>query len=423
MPTEYELAGRLAVAALAGLGVGMEREWSGHAAGPTGRFAGIRTFFLLGVLSGVAGWLASTGAVAVAGVLLGAAGLFVVAAWVTAARRHPEDLDATTEIAALTVLALGTLAGFGEIRLAAGAVAIVVLALSEKGRIHGFVRRIGEAELRAGLQFAVLALVILPLLPEGPFGPGGSIQPRRLWAVVLIFSGLNFAGYLARRVIGERRGYAAIGALGGLVSSTGVTLVYSRRSRDEPGSGPALATGVLAASTVVVVRLLVIAAVIDGRVALQLAPYLAAPILLGSALVLQGLRQSDGANGSAPDQGLAGSPLGLWSAIRMALIFQAALLAVELVRARLGGPGILGFSALLGLTDTDALTYSMAERADAIGGPGLAARAIATGLLSNTLVRAGLALGLGRGKYRAAAVLGLGLLAAATGAGIALLPR
>lgn len=422
MPTEYELAGRLAVAALAGIGVGMEREWSGHAEGPAGRFAGIRTFFLLGLLAGTAGWLASRGAVAVAAVLLGTAGLFVVAAWVAATRRHPEDLDATTEVAALAVLALGALAGYGEVRLSAAAVAVVVLALSEKGRIHGFVRRIGEAELRAGLQFAVLALVVLPLLPEGPFGPGGSIQPRRLWAVVLIFSGLNFAGYLARRAIGESRGYAATGALGGLVSSTGVTLVFSRRSQDEPESGPALAVGVLAASTVVLLRLLVLAAVIDGRVALRLAPYLAAPVVIGVGLVLQGLRRDAGKRPSG-GHGLAGSPLGLASAIKMAVIFQAALLAVELVRDRLGGSGIVGFSALLGLTDTDALTYSLSERADSIGGPGLAAQAIAVGLLSNTVVRGALALGLGRGRYRAAAVTGLGLLAAATGAGIALLPR
>ena len=126
---------------------------------------------------------------------------------------------------------------------------------------------------------------------------------------------------------------------------------------------------------------------------------------------------------SGGDQGLAGSPLGLASAIKMAVIFQAAPLTVELIRDRLGGSGIVGFSALLGLTDTDALTYSLSERADSIGGPGLAAHAIAVGLLSNTLVRGALALGLGRGKYRAAAVTGLGLLAAATGAGIALLPR
>ncbi|MGH7584769.1 MAG: MgtC/SapB family protein [Gemmatimonadales bacterium] len=423
MPTEYELAARLAVAALAGIGVGMEREWSGHAEGPAGRFAGIRTFFLLGLLAGIAGWLAWSGAVAVAAVLLGTAGLFVVAAWVAAARRHPEDLDATTEVAALAVLALGALAGYGEVRLAAAGVAIAVLALSEKGRIHGFVRRIGEAELRAGLQFAVLALVVLPLLPEGPYGPGGSIQPRRLWAVVLIFSGLNFAGYLARRAIGESRGYAATGALGGLVSSTGVTLVFSRRSQEEPESGPALAVGVLAASTVVLLRLLVLAAVIDGRVALRLAPYLAAPVVIGLALVLQGLRRDPGNRRKDGDEGLAGSPLGLGSAIKMAVIFQAALLAVELVREQLGGSGIVGFSALLGLTDTDALTYSLSERADAIGGPGLAAHAIAVGLLSNTVVRGALALGLGRGKYRAVAVAGLGLLAAATGAGLALLPR
>ena len=142
MTEALDVVVRLAVASLAGIGVGMEREWSGHASGPEGRFGGIRTFFLYGLTAGIAGWLAATGMTAPATVLLAAQAAFAVAAWIVAVRRHPEDLDATTEIAALAVLALGVLAGLGRLDLAAGATAVVVLALSEKGRIHGFVRRL-----------------------------------------------------------------------------------------------------------------------------------------------------------------------------------------------------------------------------------------------------------------------------------------
>ena len=189
-----ETVARLAVAALAGLAVGLEREWSGHATGPLARFAGLRTFLLIGSLGGVSGWLVGTGAETAAAVLLAGGAALIVAAYVLAARPGGHTIEGTTEVAALLVLALGVLAGLGFLELVSGATAVMVLALSEKERLRELVSRIGTGELRAALQFAVLALVVLPLLPAGSYGPLGGMQPRGLWVVVLLFSGLNFAG-------------------------------------------------------------------------------------------------------------------------------------------------------------------------------------------------------------------------------------
>jgi uncharacterized membrane protein (DUF4010 family) len=419
MTEALDIVVRLAVASLAGIGVGMEREWSGHASGPEGRFAGIRTFFLYGLTAGVGGWLAAAGFVALAAVLLAGQAAFAVAAWVMAVRRHPADLDATTEVAALAVLALGALAGLGRLDLSAGATAVVVLVLSEKGRIHGFVRRIGEPTLRAALQFAVLALVVLPLLPRGPYGPYDAIRPRALWALVVVFSGINFAGYLLRRAVGENRGYAVAGALGGLVSSTGVTAVFSRRSRAEPKSGRALALGVVAACTVLAGRVGVVTAVLDPRVALALLPALLLPALVGGAIALREVRRTPTAGGQPED--LGGSPLGLGSAMRLAVLMQAAFIAVELVGDQMGGGGLLGLAAVLGLTDTDALTVSLATRPESVGGVVMAARAIGVGVVSNGVMKLALALGLGRGEYRRLAGIGLFLLAGASAVGVLLI--
>lgn len=419
MTEALDIVARLVVASLAGLGVGMEREWSGHASGPEGRFAGIRTFFLYGLTAGVAGWLAASGLVPLAAVLLAAEGGFAIAAWVMAVRRHPENLDATTEVAALAVLALGTLAGLGRLDLSAGATAVVVLALSEKGRIHGFVRRIGEPTLRAALQFAVLALVILPLLPTGPFGPYEAIRPRALWAMVLVFSGLNFAGYLLRRAAGEGRGYAVTGALGGLVSSTAVTAVFSRRSREEPRAARPLALGVVLACTILSGRIGVVTAVLDPRVALRLLPALVLPALVGLAIALREFRRIPAGGGET--EALGGSPLRLQSAIRLAVFLQAAFLAVEIVGDRLGGAGVIGLAAILGLTDTDALTVSLATRPEAVGGVVTAATAIGVGVASNAAMKLALALGIGRGEFRRLAGLGLLLLALASAAGVLLI--
>src|SRR6185295_472094 len=139
-----------------------------------------------------------------------------------------------TEVAALVVLAAGVIAGIGSIRLASGITALVTLLLVEKSRLHALVERIDDVALRSGVRFAVMALVVLPLLPEGPYGPLGGVRPRQLWVLVLFFSGLNFAGYLARRMLGEGRGHVATGFLGGLVSSTNVTLTFARASRVDP---------------------------------------------------------------------------------------------------------------------------------------------------------------------------------------------
>lgn len=410
-----ETVSRLAVAALTGLAVGLEREWSGHASGPLTRFAGLRTFLLIGGLGGISGWLLSTGATAVAAVLLAGASALVVSAYIIAARPGGHTIEATTEVAALAVLALGVLAGLGYLELASGATAIMVLALSEKERMRRAVARIGEGELRAGLQFAVLALVVLPLLPQGRYGPWGGIEPRGLWIIVLLFSALNFAGYLARKAVGPERGYGVTGLLGGLVSSTAVTFQFSRLSREDPSLGAGLAVGVVGASTVLLPRVLAISALLNADVAQALLPFLVPALIVGAILLLVAVARRWEPVHVAKGAEVVQNPLRLTSAIKMALAFQASLMLISYVSSTIGSSGVLASAALLGLTDTDALTLSMNRLGTSPDMVRLAARAIAIGVLGNSALKITLAVGLGVGRYRQLAVAGLGVLAA-TGA-------
>ena len=411
-----ETVAPLAVAALSGLAVGLEREWSGHATGPAARFAGLRTFFLLGLLGGAAGLLIAQGLTGpAAAILAGGAGL-AVAAYVVAARRPGADPDGTTEAAALVVLALGTLAGLGYLAIASGSTAVVVLALGEKTRLHRLVQRIGEVELRAALQFAVLALVVLPLLPEGPYGPLGGIRPRELWIIVLLFSGLSFTGYLAQRIAGPRLGYPIAGLLGGIVSSTAVTLHFARQSRSEPAAAGPLAVGVIGACTVLLPRVAILAGILNPTVAGVLLPFLALPAVAGVLLLARALARRETPHLAAKDT--TRSPLRLGPAVRMALLFQVVLMAMVFVRARFGSAGVITSAAALGLTDVDALVLSMTSMGTEPATAQLAAQAITVGILSNTLLKLGLALGFGAGGFRWRAAAGLTALAAATGAGL-----
>jgi uncharacterized membrane protein (DUF4010 family) len=407
--TELEGATRLAIAALVGLGVGVEREWSAHTRAHAPRFAGLRTFPMLGLLGGCAGLLV-TGGHGAAGALVIAGGMALSVAAFVAASRTAEEPDGTTEVAALLVVALGSLAGIGMLALAAGTGAIVVLALSEKQRLHGVVHGVREAELQGALRFGVLALVVLPLLPPAiKLGPL-ALSPRTLWVIVLLFCALNFAGFIARRAAGARHGYGLVGMLGGLISSTAVTLDFSRRSRREPELARSLASGVVGACTVLIPRVLAVSAVMNPAVALQLLRYLAPAALVGGLIIA---RDWHGAGDEPTPAEPAANPLRLWMAIRMAILFQAAMLAVDYVRSVWMTPGLYATAAALGLTDVDALTVAMSRPSEPMPAD-IAARAITIGILTNTAFKLSLALSLGARRFRPAAAAGLTALGGVT---------
>lgn len=411
-PTLLVIAQRLAIAALVGAAVGIEREWSSTASDTQGRFAGLRTFFLLGLIGGAAGILLTIGQIAPATVLFAGAAALIIAAYVMKLRVHPKLIDGTTEMAALVVLALTLLAGLGYLALAGAGVAIVVLALGEKTRLHDWVHRIDQVEMRAGLQFLVLALVVLPLLPTGPYEALLGFRPRVLWMIVLLLSGLSFVGYIAHQVVGPTRGYGVTGIVGGFISSTAVTLQFSRLSRVHPKQGVGLALGVIGACTVLPVRVFVVAMALSLKVGVALIPYLLPTFLMGALLLTLGLRYAPkGAAEGAEDK----SPLRLRAALIMAVGFQLSMFALDYTRAHWGTRGLIGSAVFLGLTDVDALTVSMSRLADGADITALAALGIAVGIASNTVFKLAIAAVLGTASFRRWSVTGLILLLAALG--------
>jgi uncharacterized membrane protein (DUF4010 family) len=412
---QTDIAARLCIAALVGLAAGLEREWSGHATGPDARFAGVRTFFLLGALGGIVGVLAEAGHGAVGAALGAGAAALCVAGYVAATRRPGTTTDGTTETAALAVVALGVVAGLGVLGVAAAAGAVLVLMLREKERLHSLIGRMDERELRAGMQFAVLAVVVLPLLPAGPFLGSIALRPRSLWIIVLFFSALNFAGFIARRIVGASRGLGITGALGGIVSSTAVTLNFSRRSRIDASLGSGLARGVVAACTVLIPRILVLTAVLNLPVAVSLAPLLLPAFAVGAWLTAFGWRST----GAEPAREAADetNPLRFAAAVRMAFAFQLAMVLIDVVLGRWGSSGVFATAAMLGLSNVDALTVSM-SRADAALSADAAARAIAIGILANTVLKMSIALAFGRDAFRRRVGTSLAALTAASGIGL-----
>jgi uncharacterized membrane protein (DUF4010 family) len=402
------------VAILGGAAVGVERQYSGHATGPDARLGGIRTFTLLGTIAGIAGMLIETGYTVPAALLIAGGVGVIVAGYVRASKK---DIDATTEVAAIVVIGAGVLAGLGQLQISAALTTLTVLLLAEKPRLHGFVARLDEPTMLAAARFAVLAVVILPLLPEGPFGPGPGIKPRELWILVLLFSGMSFAGYIAQRLSGAS-GYPLTGLLGGLVSSTSVTLTFARLSAAHQSQSAALATGAVAASTVMFLRVAVAVAVLNAALLPVLARYLAAPFVVALISVGMAWRSLRGSHAKAST---LKNPLQLLSAVEMALLFQVVLYAVFYVREWVGDSGLLASGFVLGLTDVDALTLSMTRSVTTGTTSESATRAIAVGICANSLMKAGIAVALGDGRFKWQAGVSLAAMAAAAAAAVMLL--
>ena len=257
-----------------------------------------------------------------------------------------------------------------------------------------------------------MATVILPLLPEGPYGPLGGIRPRLLWALVLFFSGLSFAGFVARRAFGRNRGYAIAGTLGGIVSSTGATFAMAQLSRKKPDAGRALASGALGANVVLFPRVVLSCLVLSPPLAAALWPACVLPAAIGVVLTLRGWRDA----GTGPERlEHEQNPLQFASALQMTLIFQLVLFGVAYAKAHFGSQALYGTAALVGLAEMDALTISMAQLTTSGTAAEITARAVTIGLIANTATKLAITLVIGRGSFRTLAAIGLTLMGLALG--------
>jgi uncharacterized membrane protein (DUF4010 family) len=414
---------RLAMSLAVGLLIGIERGWHERDAAEGTRAAGIRTFALVGLLGGIAAELRDlAGAAAFVAGFVAVAG-FAVAAYVRAAV-VPEGRSITSHVALLIAYALGAVAATGELALAASAAVVTALLLGLKPAMHGWLRRISETELLAGLKLLVISVVLLPVLPDRGFGPWEALNPYRIWWMVVLIAGTSFLGYAAARLLGPRRGILVAGACGGLASSTAVSLSFARFARREPERAPLYAGGILLASAIMMPRLLVVIAVTaPGFVGTVAAPLLGAFIGLGAMTALVLHRQRDHAPGAGDAAlGLVGNPLELGTAVRFGLLLAVIMLLAQALNAWAGSRGVVLLAAISGLADVDAVGLSLSHMAGAQIAPVVAAAGVLAAVLVNTLTKATIMAGIGGRPMWAYAALGVAAALAGGVAGLAVSP-
>lgn len=389
----------LSAAMAVGLLVGIERGWKlrGEAVGM--RVAGIRTFALFGLLAGVGGLLAVDGYALVAGaLLLGAVGIVMLGYWRTTQRDGRPD--ATSAVAALITLALGFLAGTGLAAMAVAAAAVVTLTLALRAELHGLLGRVEEADIKALARYAVIAGAVYPFLPEGRFGPYDAWEPRTLWLVVIAVTGFSFAGYVANRLFGARRGTLATAVIGGAYSSTAVTYAFAQRLGGG-GGGAAENAGIVIASAVMYVRVLILVAVLATPVVAPFAAAIAPALLATAALSLWMYRRAGATTGTpAPPH----NPIALLPALSFVVFVALAAVAARWGETRFGEAGIAVLLLIMGTMDVDAAIVTAGGLEPGTIAPRLAALALAGTILANMTVKLGASIAYGRSAARPAAL-------------------
>lgn len=333
-----------------GLLVGMERERQ------PGSAAGLRTFALVAMLGCLSALLTEKAG----GPWFLVAGLLVISAAMIASNfstgQEEQYRGFTSEAAIIVTYGLGAAVWFGYATLAVMLAITTTVLLYFKAELKAISERTTPKDINSILQFAVLSLVILPILPNHDFGPYNAINPRQVWWMVVLISGLALAGYLALRIIGARHGAALLGIFGGLASSTATTMMFSRHARDHAHLVRMAAIVVLIANVMVMIRLWLVASVVAPTLAMPVAIVFACGIVPGVAMAAYGWKVLNAA-GELPLPEVK-NPTELKTAVSFGLLYAIVLLASAGLQDIAGNSGLYIVALASGLTDADASVLS-----------------------------------------------------------------
>ena len=368
-----------------GLLVGLQREWS-KAEG-----AGIRTYPMITVFGTVCAILAERygGGILFGGILAVGAMMVMMKVMMNInlpVSEHPHA-GPTTGIAALLMFAVGAMLAMGIIVPAMAIGGGVAVLLQWKKPLHGFVKRIGQADIQAIFRLVLIAVVVLPVLPDKDFGPYGVLNLSHIWLMVVLIVGISVGSYLVAKFLGAQAGSLLGGILGGLISSTATTISYARRSKTVPGTSSLAAMVIMIASAIVFVRVAFeIAVVAPGILPFVLPQFIVMCIYMVVIAAVAWFFTKDGQEELPETE----DPSDLGAAVVFGVLYAFVLVAVAAAKEYFGDQGLYIVAAVSGLTDMDAITLSTARMIEAERvGIDTGWRMMMLGAMSNILFKAG----------------------------------
>jgi uncharacterized membrane protein (DUF4010 family) len=396
---------RFGAALAIGFLVGLQRQYA-HADPDDKIFGGERTFALMGLIGCMAAMAADVlGSPGPFIVIVAITGGFIAVSYYVTARRG--NVGLTSESAALLTVIAGALCYWEYLALAVALAVTTTVLLSLKLEMREFARNITREDVFATLKFAVITAIVLPVLPNESFGPPpwDVLNPYKIWLMVVFISGISFLGYLLVKTVGPRQGIGLTGLLGGLVSSTAVTLSFSERSQRQEELAKPFALAITVAWTVMFSRVVVEVAALNIPLLKVFWIPMAASAAAGLAYcVYLYFSQRTDESGDVHFS----NPFELGPAVKFGLIYAVILLFSKAALMYLPTAGVYLASIVAGLTDVDAITLSLAELSNTGGLPlDTAARAIVLAAMSNTVVKGGIVLSSGSPALRKALLPGL----------------
>ncbi len=383
LTAQADLFIRFGAALVIGILIGMERERAAELRDMK-LFAGVRTIALLS-LAGCAGGLLSdiTDSPWPLVVIILSMGGLSVAAYITM-----KSGGSTSEVAAFVALLCGALSYYEYYSVAAAIGVVTTMLLSFKREMHNIAHHLTSEDVYSTLKFAAITAIVLPILPDRTFGPPpfDALNPYKIWLMVVFISAISFLGYVLMKVVNVRHGITLTGLLGGLVSSTAVTLSFGRRSKTEQDLSAHFAIAITIAWAVMFLRVLVQIAVLNGALLRILwLPLLVAALVLAAYAILLFFRHKQD---SSQEVQLV-NPFELRPALTFGAIYALILLVSRTAQIYFGEIGVYVSSVLAGLADVNAVTLTMAELSSPPAGIelGIAAEAVVLAALSNTVVR------------------------------------
>lgn len=385
-----------------------------HAQGGQARPGGVRTFPLLALAGGLLYRLDT------AHLLPLSVGLLVLGAWLACYYwRHVEEIDPegrpnvglVVPICNVLAYLLGPVALAEPPWVAIGVAVAAVLLLTARERLHTVARRIEPGEFVTAGKFLILTGLVLPFLPSEPVSALTEITPRQVWLAVLAVCIVSYASYLLLRYVAPTTGGLWTAVLGGLYSSTATTVVLARRAAAEPATVRQTQTGIMLATAIMYVRLLIIVGVFDLPLAIALAPALLALAVVG--LVLAGLwyRAHLAPIRSQPEDNPPANPLELTAALIFAALFVVISLVSAWVRGEFGERGVFGLAAIVGMTDIDPFVLNIAAGGAAPLALNAGVAAILIAASSNNVIKAAYSIAFAGARTAAAPAAALIMLA------------
>jgi uncharacterized membrane protein (DUF4010 family) len=367
-----------------GLLVGLERGWKEVIEADSYPFLGLRTFGLTGLLGGIIG-IISSGNIIVCGIAFAAYAALMIAVFMGNCGR-PHGVGLTTVVAAQITFSLGMLVTMGYMQIASSAAVITAIVLSMKPVINEWIRKLEAKELNAALKLLLISVVMLPVLPNEGFGPFQALNPYDIWLYVVLITGISFVGYFAMKIAGGGTGIMLTGLLGGLVSSTALTLSFSRLGKHSQLKR-VFTAGILVACGTMIPRMVIVLSVINPELLkLVLLPLIVTGIIIYGGTAFFWFTRLKDKEVKADVPNLA-NPFQIKPALKFAALISAIMFCSHFIKEALGDVGVIALAFVSGFADVDAVTISMAKLSGINISQTTAAAAIMTAAYTNTIVK------------------------------------